>query len=162
MPSPVNFNKGPVVVVVEDLMHVEKLESCLQAKGKEVGEANMKVGGKNGDDNASLNDGHELRITSNSNYILAELANNSPKDGVVILDSKQRRMVDLQEKEDDNTLRIESSIVLLNRDKPKKWMWRALVSKPAKINEYIKLELSWFGQPMVSSGTSGPGVHKKA
>ena len=44
----------------------------------------------------------------------------------------------------------------------KREKWPALVSRLAKNNEYLELELSWSGQPTVSLGAGGPGVHKEA
>ena len=71
-------------------------------------------------------------------------------------------MIDIQDKENVHVLEMETSGVLVNHEKPKKWMWRALVSRPAKINEYFELELSWPGQSTDSLGASGPSVHKEA
>ena len=68
MSSSVNSNMGPVVVL-EDLMHVEKLNSCLQARGKEISIERKEVGVNCGADKVSLIGGRELRIATNLNYV---------------------------------------------------------------------------------------------
>ena len=64
---------------------------------------------------------------------------------MVIVDPKRRRMVDMPENDTSSSLGKETNLAVLNYGKSKKWKWRALVSRPAKINEYLELELPWFG-----------------
>ena len=115
-PAPVGSNKNPMV---EDFMHIEKVDSYFQAKGKEVRADKKEVGDNSGADKASLTTGRELRIASNLNYNCDELANEGQKESAVILDPKRRCMVDIQDKENINVLGIESSGILLNHDKSK-------------------------------------------
>ena len=47
------------------------------------------------------------------------MASKSQHEGVVILDTKRRRMIDLYENETDNAVTMESSMEMLNQDEPK-------------------------------------------
>ena len=118
MPSSVNSNKG-LMVLVEDLMHVEKLNSCLQARGKEISIERKEVGVNCGADKVSLIGRQKLRIATNLNYGLSNMVSERQKEGVIILNPKRHHMIEIQENENVNVLELETSGVLVNHKKPK-------------------------------------------
>ena len=105
-------------VTVED-MQLATVDPRLQAKGKKVKTPDKEGSDNMGEDNAILNVGREVSISFNSNSKVSDLGSKSQHEGVVILDTKRRRMIDLHENEVDNVVSMESIMEMSNQNESK-------------------------------------------
>ena len=97
-----------------DRMHIERVDPCLQAKGKEISESRKVAADNCGSVDSILKEGREIRIGVNSNNNISEMVSLSQQAEVVIVDSKRRRMVDMQVNETSSSLGKETDLAVLN------------------------------------------------